>query len=586
MKKRLVALALTAVLCVTAFGGCQTSGGGESSQAAESSSSVSSESSATEDSSENSGAETGNTANGDPAFMKFDEVVEVHVGQGVDPLDTTLPEGDSVDNNQYTRYLLDNFNIKVVADWTAANGNDFDQKVALCIASNSLPDAVVTGRQYMLRAAKSDMLYDLTELFDQYCSEQGKGIMDSTDGRAYEDASYNGKMVALLGIEVECGGISNLNIRKDWLDELGLEVPTTLDEIEEVAKAFMEAKPAGEETVAILGPSKSSKPYRTFLGSGGVQYGFDPVFSAYDVYPGYWLEDEDGNVTYGSTDEKMKDVLTRLNSWYEQGLIDPEMGTRDTPGELVNSGKVGMFFGPWWILGYGIGDAYRNEPDANWQSYPVYTDDGDWYTPMMSTTTSYTIVNKNAAEDVVKAIIIMRNVWLRDESKFDVTVAPAWYPIRSLQAPADECEVTYDAIMKVLNGEATAEDYNEPNSSYKLLYEDLCIAPEVITGYTPGEELSIEDFSTENFGDFQRMYSLMVGDRPYATEEPDKKVWSKTYAMTPTMESKWSNLEKLEDEVMLKIITGKSDISAFDQFVEDWNAQGGKEILEEVQAME
>lgn len=78
----------------------------------------------------------------------------------------------------------------------------------------------------------------------------------------------------------------------------------------------------------------------------------------------------------------------------------------------------------------------------------------------------------------------------------------------------------------------------------------------------------------------------MVGDRPYATEEPDKKVWSKTYAMTPTMESKWSNLEKLEDEVMLKIITGKSDISAFDQFVEDWNAQGGKEILEEVQAME
>lgn len=220
MKKRLVALALTAVLCVTAFGGCQTSGGGESSQAAESSSSVSSESSATEDSSENSGAETGNTANGDPAFMKFDEVIEVHVGQGVDPLDTTLPEGDSVDNNQYTRYLLDNFNIKVVADWTAANGNDFDQKVALCIASNSLPDAVVTGRQYMLRAAKSDMLYDLTELFDQYCSEQGKGIMDSTDGRAYEDASYNGKMVALLGIEVECGGISNLNIRKDWLDEL------------------------------------------------------------------------------------------------------------------------------------------------------------------------------------------------------------------------------------------------------------------------------------------------------------------------------------------------------------------------------
>ena len=505
MKKRSVALLLAAAICATAFAGCKPQEG--TSQVSQGSSQ---EASTTSEVAEDDGM-----TNEDRAFMKFDEPVEVHVGQSVNPLDTTLPEGDSVDNNQYTRYLLDNFNIKVVADWTAAQGNDFTQKVALCIASNSLPDAVVTGRQYMLQAAKSDMLYDMTELFDLYCSPQAKGIMDSTEGRAYEDATYDGKMVALLGIEVECGGISNLNIRKDWLDELGLEVPTTLDEIEEVAKVFLEKKPAGDETIAILGPSKSMGPYNTFQGSAGTPYGFDPVFSAYDVYPGYWLEDEEGTVTYGSTDEKMKDALGRLASWYEQGLIDPEMGTRDTPAEMINAGKVGMFFGPWWIVGYGIGDAYRNEPDANWQSYPVYTDDGQWNTKMMSTTTSYTIVNKKVSEDVVKAIIIMRNVWLRDESKFDVSVAPDWYPIRNLQAPADECEYTYEQLIKVLNGEADPEDYNDPNSSYKLLYDDVSMVKDVVTGYTPGEELSIEDFNTENFGDFQRMYSLLVGDRPY-----------------------------------------------------------------------
>lgn len=577
MQKRKIALLLAAALCTTVLTGCQPAGNSSAGSGPEAGSKASSGASAA-----STAADDGMTDE-ERAFLKFDQPVEVHIGQGVDPLDTTLPEGDSVDNNQYTRYLLDNFNIKVIADWTAANGNDYDQKVALCIASNSLPDGLTTSRQYMLRAAKSDMLYDMKDLFEQYCSPQAKGIMDSTEGRAYEDATYNDKMVALLGIEVECGGISNLNIRKDWLDELGLEVPKTLDEIEEVAKVFQEKKPAGDETVPILGPSKSSKPYSTFLGSGGVQYGFDPVFSAYDVYPGYWLEGEDGAVTYGSTDDKMKEALTRLNNWYEQGLIDPEMGTRDTPGELINAGKVGMYFGPWWIIGYGIGDAYRNEPDANWQSYPVYADNGDWNTHMMTTTTSYTIASKNASEDTVKAMIIMRNVWLRDESKFDVSVATSWYPIRSLQAPADECEYTYEQVMKVLNGEADPEDYNDPNSSYKLLYEDVSKAKAVIPGYEKGEELGIEDFSTENFGDFMRMYSLMVGDRPYATEEPTKKVFSKTYAMTPTMESKWSNLQKLEDEVMLKIITGKSDISAFDQFVSDWNAQGGADVLKEVQ---
>ena len=49
--------------------------------------------------------------NDDRAFAKFDEVVEVHYGYQIDPVDTTLPEGDSVDNNQYTRYLEENYNI-------------------------------------------------------------------------------------------------------------------------------------------------------------------------------------------------------------------------------------------------------------------------------------------------------------------------------------------------------------------------------------------------------------------------------------------------------------------------------------------
>ena len=57
--------------------------------------------------------------NDDRAFEKFDHVVEVHYGYQIDPKDTTLPDGDSVDNNQYTRYLLDNYNIKVVNPGTS-----------------------------------------------------------------------------------------------------------------------------------------------------------------------------------------------------------------------------------------------------------------------------------------------------------------------------------------------------------------------------------------------------------------------------------------------------------------------------------
>jgi putative aldouronate transport system substrate-binding protein len=77
----------------------------------------------------------------------------------------------------------------------------------------------------------------------------------------------------------------------------------------------------------------------------------------------------------------------------------------------------------------------------------------------------------------------------------------------------------------------------------------------------------------------------MIGDRPYATVPVDKKVFSVTYSQTATMETKWANLKKMEDETMLKIIVGQSPIDAFDKFVTDWKAQGGDEITKEVQEM-
>ncbi len=40
--------------------------------------------------------------------------------------------------------------------------------------------------------------------------------------------------------------------------------------------------------------------------------------------------------------------------------------------------------------------------------------------------TTYTMVNKNASDDVKKAIVIMNNVLVRDESTFDTSVAIGW----------------------------------------------------------------------------------------------------------------------------------------------------------------
>lgn len=581
MKKKLV-FPLILVMLVSIFAGC----GDDGTTSSTTNSGTSSASSATSETSGGESSASAGTDSTDLAFKKFDEPVDVHIGMSVSPTDTTLPKEDSAEDNQYTRYLRDNYNINVIVDWTAAEGNDYDQKVSLAIASDSLPDGLIANNQsYLRKAAKSDMLMDITDLFDKYASEQVKGIIESTGGRAMESVSFDGKMQALPNVTVDADGVHVLNVRKDWLDEYGLEIPKTVDDIENVARVFLEKKPAGDQTIGLSGPDKNTKPYATFLESSNNQYGFDPIFGAYDAYPGFWLDNGDGTATYGTTTDETRAALEKLAQWYAEGIIDPEMGTRDKSAEPLNANQTGMFCGPWWSLGYGNHDSFVNDPEANWQAYPIFSDDGKWNVHMKSVGTTSAMISKKASEDTAAAIIIMYNALVRDEGIFDTSVAIGWYPLRVVAAAADEVEHENLELTKVLNGETTADDYNDPMSIYKLLYSDAQKVKDVIPGYEEGKELSVTDFSMDNMGDFQRMYSLMIGDRPYSITEVDKKVYSITYSMTETMEKKWSNLKKMEEEVVLKIITGQSDISAFDQFVTDWHAQGGDEILEEVKEL-
>ncbi|WP_155987792.1 extracellular solute-binding protein, partial [Gorillibacterium massiliense] len=266
MKRRMTYALLAATLMLSLVA-C-SSNSSKNSEASSSPSSSSKPSASTSSStSPDSSANSSPSASGDDlAFSKFPKPVDVHIGMSVDPTDKTLPAGDSVSNNQYTRYLKEKYNINVIVDWTAATGNDFKQKVSLAIASGKLPDGmVVDDRSYMTKAASSGLLYDITDLFQQYQSSQVKDIMASTEGRALENASYKGKMVSIPNITVDTDGVHIMWIRKDWLDKLNLPVPKTLSDIEKTAKAFIANKMGGNNTIGIVGPSKNTFPYATFL---------------------------------------------------------------------------------------------------------------------------------------------------------------------------------------------------------------------------------------------------------------------------------------------------------------------------------
>ena len=62
-------------------------------------------------------------------------------------------------------------------------------------------------------------------------------------------------------------------------------------------------------------------------------------------------------------------------------------------------------------------------------------------------------------------------------------------------------------------------------------------------------------------------------------------VMGATYSYSPTMESKWATLQKLEAETFLQILTGDKPVDEFDTFVSQWRSLGGDTIIQELTDM-
>ena len=510
---------------------------------------------------------------------KYEDPVTVEIVQSINPT-ITMPEGDSATDNYYTRFIKDNMNIDISVKWSAST-SDYNEKLNLAIAANDIPDILVVNEQQFRKLAQSDMLEDLTDYYDPYACDIIKQTIESTDGKALENATYDGKLLALPSVQVEADGYVLMWIRQDWLDELGLEAPTTIEELETVAKAFVDNKMGGENTIGIVGPTINGAVYNTFLSTNNLN-NLDGIFQAYQAYPGYWVQDEEGKAVYGSTTEQTKEALAELNKMYEDGILDQELGVRKDADEAWKSGKVGILFSPWWH-GYNVKDGIANEPDMEWKAYAApLAADGQWYAKLAGVGGSYCVVRKGYEHP--EAAFLLNNYLRVNEGTFqsETDLDLSYYPGRVVIAPLDENTYSVQALNAEMKGEEVPE-FDPLN--YKLLQADLAALPDCLEA--PYDDMSIEKWNTDNTN-FGRLYSLLMGSSAVekaSTEGIVNKVYSITYTQTETMERKWTNLKKKEDETFLKIIIGEEPIEAFDTFVEEWNAEGGAEITEEVQAL-
>lgn len=325
MKKKMTALLLALGLCLIPLWGC---GREETENPASSGSPVSQSSQEEEESQESTGTEeekeqeqeTGQEAQG-ISLPLTQEPVTLTVFAALDSNLTGII--NDYNENGFFQELERRTGIHLEFIIPAAGQEK--EAYNLMITSGKLADIIThNGYNYPegLDAAVDDGYYlDLTPYLDS-CLPDYNRVRTSDPLMEKSTVTDKGRVVGLHILYTQKQGPwMGMQIRKDWLNELGLDMPVTYEDLEEVLIAFKEKK--GAYAPLSLGTKGTMETSHALSAGYGVMETFQQV---------------DGKVLYGPMEEGWREYLTMLHRWYEKGLIDPDFMTNG--GWQVDTGMV------------------------------------------------------------------------------------------------------------------------------------------------------------------------------------------------------------------------------------------------------
>jgi putative aldouronate transport system substrate-binding protein len=521
-------------------------------------------------------------------YGPLEETVTINFAQKLPQGDPKLPAGDTLEDNVIYRFYQEELNTKLNIEWSAVDGDPFNQKVMLAIASRDLPDVMQVNEEQLRLLVKADLLEDLTNVFDKYASPKLKQLhYELAEGKSLATATFNEKLYAVPSTAIKGDAITVLWLRKDWLDKLKLPEPKTIDDVETIAQAFIDNDMSGTgKTIGMTGPNTSELANE----KGNRTHGFDAIFSSFHSFPRHWLKGDDGNVTYGSIEPETKEALAKLRDWYAKGIIDKEFFLRDNPNESFMSGQNGLFFGPWWMAWGDLTQAVEQNKEAEWKAYAAPTDkDGNHVTHLQPMSRDYLVVRKGFEhpEAIIKGINIKIGIDRQAPEVPQHLVDRYNTEINSTGIDlTDLFRVNTDDIMAVTNRRHAILDALDGKIEPSTLEPEVQEAYELAAKYM--EDRTVVKYYPKAIADglpivqtggFQ---AYVVGGAP--SDNKFIEVSSLLYSPTETMKSRWANLSKLEDETFLKIIIGSAPLDDFDKFTAEWRKIGGDQIIKEVAA--
>ena len=184
----------------------------------------------------------------------------------------------------------------------------------LMISSNNLADIICYSKVADVeRLGQDGGMIALNDLIDQYAPNI-KAYMEAHPAYKQFATSLDGN-IYFIPKDQTTKSCEYWWIRKDWLDKLDLEVPTTVDELYTVLTAFRNEDPNGngiKDEIGIFDRAGWKMPDEyLYLWDSSTQFYF-----------------RDGKAVFEPLTDNYRYAVSQFVKWYAEGLVDPELFTR------------------------------------------------------------------------------------------------------------------------------------------------------------------------------------------------------------------------------------------------------------------
>lgn len=498
-------------------------------------------------------------------YGAYPELVTYTLAQISGANNSNLPEGDTYEDNAYTRYLRKMLNIQNDTVYMDTEER-YSELVNILVKDQNLPDImVVTDREILKELVENDLVEDLTEVFEKCTSPRIKEMYESYGDALLNSGKFNGRLMAVPETVIDHGP-NLLWLRKDWMEELGLEEPETLEDAFEIIDAFVQNRMGTEDGETPVGLACDTN----LVGTTSSSYSVDPVFDSFGANPQRWIS-QDGEIVYGSLTEETKEALDYLHKLYDRRILDRNFALRapNNLRDLVVNGKCGAFFGLWWTPNNPLMESYEKNSEADWEPYYLQElADKNVYESFRDN--KYVVVRKGYEHpEIVMKIISVLFDYTRYEAEdarevneyFALNVDPT---ARPLAINVDYNEATYQVtenIEAALNG-----NYPEGNlTAIEQSYYQAC------SSYLSGKDYTAEDWAAYK----SRISAVgLLVDKHYTPAV-------RSYLDDAGGEIPQS-LRQFETRTFIQIIMGEKPVSYFETFVEQWYQQGGHELTQQI----